>query len=58
MNFKTNDKVKLFNRFTGKLLGDGVIGRCEEKVISVRHEGGSATMLQGESDPFFRIEKV
>jgi hypothetical protein len=62
---KTGDRVQLFNRITGKpLLGYdqkpsfGTVGRCDEKAIGVRHEGGAVTMVQQPRDPMIELRKV
>jgi hypothetical protein len=62
---KTGDVVSLFNRYTRRpLLGfdfkpsKGVVARCEDRVISVHHDGGAVTMIQGLKDPLIEVRKV
>lgn len=57
------DSVKVFNRSTGRELGSGKVGSVRRRddgseFFSVWHDGGAVTMVNGASDPFFRVEQL
>lgn len=53
---KLGDLVNLYNRHSGKFLGEGKIILIQPSKIAIEHPGGSLTMVEGLSDPYLKIE--